>query len=814
MDRITDTETENENAELDRENETREAGGGGLLRGLRTVFSEARTAVSGERSLLADLMPAVVGFLFAGCHLIFGTYPLALAFVASLSHGVWAALAGSVVGSIFFGKGGVVSALVTVIVAFIRVIISGGDREGRFFGESILLRMCASVIGGFISAAYGILLSGISESTVFFGVSMILLPPALTFVFSGLHSVRGGIRGLLFGKENILDLKGKDEGERARIVYFEISALVFLFFLTLSLGKLELLGVSASFVFVSAVTLLVAKRFGALRALAVGFASSLGVSGVYAVSFGLLGLVSGCLFGLGAAYGLLGGGAAAVSWSVYSAGLTGLLSTLPEYAIAAVLASPLLTKLFPQSTVAENGQSVRSARDMIGTMALVYQKKYSENLNSLELALGAVHQVLKKREDRSLTLNAEECRRVVVGVAEDFCRLCPSGEYCRGEGICPAAKNASAISAKIMSGVPLGGADINLADEFCQYPEEVAAAVGRAVAKAEKDKFERNSASVFGGCGIISSLISEARRRDDAERGVNGYLSDRLGEVLKERGLECGVGRVFGESRFHFIIAGEDKDGERITSESLHRGIEEGLGVRLGVAEYFRREDMVLMECDALPSYRVEYAASFSPLSSEEASGDSLRVIENGGGRFYAVISDGMGSGGVAAKASGLVCDYLEAMLPLGGSADSTLHLLNMILRQRAEECSVTVDAFGFDLYTGEATFIKSGAALSYVIRDGSIFRLRSKTAPIGLLSTVDSERIRVEVRSGDYVVMMSDGVCQSDEESAWLLELLSRPIRSGVRGLADLIIAEARGGVSARDDMSVLVMRISDAAQ
>ena len=116
--------------------------------------------------------------------------------------------------------------------------------------------------------------------------------------------------------------------------------------------------------------------------------------------------------------------------------------------------------------------------------------------------------------------------------------------------------------------------------------------------------------------------------------------------------------------------------------------------------------------------------------------------------------------------------------------------------------------------YGDVASFIKSGAALSYVIRDGSIFRLRSKTAPIGLLSTVDSERIRVEVRSGDYVVMMSDGVCQSDEESAWLLELLSRPIRSGVRGLADLIIAEARGGVSARDDMSVLVMRISDAAQ
>ena len=141
-------------------------------------------------------------------------------------------------------------------------------------------------------------------------------------------------------------------------------------------------------------------------------------------------------------------------------------------------------------------------------------------------------------------------------------------------------------------------------------------------------------------------------------------------------------------------------------------------------------------------------------------------------------------------------------------SKSTAFHILNHMIKNRSEECSSTVDLFDFDLITGEALFYKCGAAPSYVKRDNSIFRIRSETAPIGLIKSIDAERIRVEVKCGDYVVMLSDGVSQSPEDSAWLLELLSTPALPDIRDYADRILSEAIKHSRSLDDMSVAVAK------
>ena len=806
MDKLTDREEElKKNKEKERL---------GFFKGLGVLFTEVKSLAKKERNILYDLAFVCVGFLFARCHLLFGAYPLALAFVSSLPLGVFGALLGAVIGSLTLGRIGMVFAIVTVISAFIRVIISSGEGEGGVFGENTLLKMCSSVIGGFICSAYQVLLSGFNESSVLFSVSMILIPPSMTFVFSGLFSMKHTLRAILVGSENIFSFSGKSEKDRLNVIYFEISCLVFLFFLTLSLGGVEIFGISASYVFVSFVTLIAAKRFGALRALAVGFVSSLGVSGVYSVSFALLGLGAGCLFGFGMGYGLISGGGALVLWSVYSSGLVGLVSTLPEYTIAAILSIPILRKISPESTVSENERVEKDAKDMIGAMSLVYQKRYCDNLDALELSLSGIPEIMKKRTALRLSLDFDECESLVKSAAYDFCTGCPGRDYCRSENICPAAKNAPSLAAKMLSGVPIEASDINLSDEFCQFPEEVAETVLKAAARAQKDKYEKNEAASYGAYELISTLLSEARMQDDSERSVNAILSDKLTAALSEHGFGSGVGRVFGERRLHLIVAGKDTEGEKITSEELKAGIEESLNIRLGTQEFFRREEMVLMECNALPIYTVEYAVAFSPMEEGVCSGDSVRLFESDNGYFYSLISDGMGSGEVAGNTSGFVCDYLEKMLNFSASKETVLHLLNLSLRQRGTECSATVDLFGMDLTTGEVTFIKSGAAPSYVKRESSIFRLRSKTAPLGLLSTIDTEKLRVEVRPSDLVIMFSDGICQSDDDSTWLVELLSRPYKGGLKDYAEYILSEAKRSVSVRDDMSVVVLQIKESKE
>ena len=109
----------------------------------------------------------------------------------------------------------------------------------------------------------------------------------------------------------------------------------------------------------------------------------------------------------------------------------------------------------------------------------------------------------------------------------------------------------------------------------------------------------------------------------------------------------------------------------------------------------------------------------------------------------------------------------------------------------------------------GDGTFIKCGAVPSFIKRGRSIFRMRSESAPIGLLPTVDAEKIRVEVKCGDVIVMLSDGVASSVEDSAWLLSFLGENDPTDCESYANEILKRAAANSPHSDDMTVCVLSI-----
>ena len=97
--------------------------------------------------------------------------------------------------------------------------------------------------------------------------------------------------------------------------------------------------------------------------------------------------------------------------------------------------------------------------------------------------------------------------------------------------------------------------------------------------------------------------------------------------------------------------------------------------------------------------------------------------------------------------------------------------------------------------------------------RDGSLFKLRSKTLPVGILKEMDTKRITFDVRSGDVVVMVSDGVTQGREECPWLFDLLrNNAENAGIERTADLVVQYAKSE-GASDDLSVLILKIEQVA-
>ena len=120
---------------------------------------------------------------------------------------------------------------------------------------------------------------------------------------------------------------------------------------------------------------------------------------------------------------------------------------------------------------------------------------------------------------------------------------------------------------------------------------------------------------------------------------------------------------------------------------------------------------------------------------------------------------------------------FMQKMLSAGNRADITLRMLNNVIRSEnmgcGRECSATVDLLELDLMSGTAAFVKSGAAPTYIARDGTVYKISSRTMPMGIIKNADARITKFDTKAGDIIIMMSDGCCPDSEDCTWLVEYL-----------------------------------------
>ena len=799
---------------LEQNDEMEKSKGQGILSRIKSSITSAGENIKGDgRALALDLAVFTVGFILSRCQLLLGARPLGIAFVAMLPTAVWPALTGATIGALSLGRDGIIFAVAVVITAMLRLAVSASDKNGAvLFNETLLLRISLSVLSGFVVGVYEVLMRGLNEASMLFGLVMVILTPILTFILSGICNTGISLNDLVTGGNDLLKLSTAERQKKYDRIFFQASALSLIFFISLSLKPVSIFGISLSYVFSGIATLTVAKRFGAIRGLAVGFISSLGLSGPLSVAFALAGLCAGVMAGFGSGYAIIAGGVALCAWSAYADGLNGLLTTLPEYLIASALAMPMLKQSREQPKEESADTSTDDlAQDMVGTMALAYQNEYVGSLGSVESTLADISGVINRHARAPVHLTKEECRDIVINVAQGHCAGCSQVGLCAREDVRPVIKNAERISAVLAEGKRLSGEDINSDTEFCASAKEIAEEINREISRIEQESYLMQNSTGAIEYDLISRLICQARSDDLEEKTVDNRMTGALTEAFQGCGFENGVIRVFGNRRKHFILAGEDESGTKISSFELRKSIENASEVRLGTPEYFRRGKMVLMECGIKRKYKVSFATAAAPGNDKEASGDTISCFESEDDYFYSLISDGMGSGEVAKETSEFVSEFINSAVRSGKVKDPMLHMLNHSIRSTREECSATVDLFELDLLNGNGSFFKSGATPSYIKRESSIFRIKSQTAPLGLLQSTDTEKTKVEIRAGDHIIMLSDGISQSTEDAPWLLLLLGEEIPRGLDEFAKRILCEAKKCSTSRDDMSVCVIRIDE---
>ena len=137
-------------------------------------------------------------------------------------------------------------------------------------------------------------------------------------------------------------------------------------------------------------------------------------------------------------------------------------------------------------------------------------------------------------------------------------------------------------------------------------------------------------------------------------------------------------------------------------------------------------------------------------------------------------------------------------------------------VKQGYNECFTTLDLMTLDLITGKAQLLKSGAACSYLLRNGEPKHLSAPSLPLGIAYETIPESIEFVMQSGDVLIMISDGMADTEEDEYKLAERIgllteTEPQKIAERLLAAAIADAERSRKNKRcDDMTVSVIRLS----
>lgn len=199
-------------------------------------------------------------------------------------------------------------------------------------------------------------------------------------------------------------------------------------------------------------------------------------------------------------------------------------------------------------------------------------------------------------------------------------------------------------------------------------------------------------------------------------------------------------------------------------------------------------------------------------------SGDTSIQTKLEDGKYLLAISDGMGSGKDARKASKTAIAMLDRLLTSGFDKNSSLRMINSTLNAIGQEdMYATLDIAILDLYAGNLEFIKNGACPTYVKNRRNVEVLKSVSLPTGILNDIDLVVYDKDLQDGDILVMCSDGILESSEEytnkELWLKFLLEEIETEDVQKIADIILQEAidNNYGKPKDDMTVIVARVNN---
>ncbi len=657
-----------------------------------------------------------------------------------------------------------------------------------FFGEGIAFRMLASCVGGFIAGLFCLIESNFSLYDLYGTIFMLLFCPVCVLLFSGISEINTDSRSLAHA----------------------VGCASIMTFSVLSADGMYIFGMPLQPMLAMLFTLCASKKRGLPSGILISLLCGLCFDYMYipllfvsAVLFCLLSAVKKTV-------GLAAVCAAVVVWCYYVGRTSGLVGVLPPMLLAIpvyLIFDRYTDAVFPSEkektdNIAEGG--------VYFAVAVSEQRKNEavrDRLESLSEAFSSLSETFYKLSDRFRRPDALGIRKITDEAFESVCDGCRNRDVCWGADYSDTVEAMGVITSALHTE---GRAELSsLPEKFsacCMRREELIEKVNSKCAEATEQIIRSEKISLFASnYDDVTAILRDALRSDGDEYECDTEAAGKIYEYLTSKGFDIRGVVVCGKRNKRVVVKGIGlgDNTEAALAGAIRKTVSDITGSKLTGPVFEVGRDGTLMLLNSAPRYSaycshgriaagedtqeqtdpsqkilIDPFEESKNQKARETCGDSTEAFVTGNSYFYSLISDGMGSGADAAFVSGMSVLFIEKMLSAGNRADITLRMLNNFLRSencfRKKESSVTVDLMELDMMNGTAAFIKSGAAPTYILREGKVYKINSRTMPIGIIKNPDARITKFDMKRGDVAVMISDGCCPDSEDCPWLVELLS----------------------------------------
>ena len=319
---------------------------------------------------------------------------------------------------------------------------------------------------------------------------------------------------------------------------------------------------------------------------------------------------------------------------------------------------------------------------------------------------------------------------------------------------------------------------------------------------------------------VQAKMIQYTTRELDAGIFQDDHLEKRIKAALKKENVKL-LSVVFymtqqGKYEVHLTVKAMKgrvvlaKDVAFLVGKCIGRTMIPRQGERLVIGEEYGT-----IACMEGAKFQTLQGVARIGKGLEEISGDTFLMKDLPGGRKGVALSDGMGSGEEAFRDSTMVVEMLEELLEAGFPVETAVQMMNTALVTGREEVKFcTLDVCLFDLYQGSCEFVKAGASATFIKRKKEVEKIESTTLPIGVVQNIELDREERNLESGEYVIMVTDGVMDALPEGAQEEKLVEFIRETDIvnptefaRGILSQVL-KSSGGMP-MDDMTVLVIGI-----